>query len=104
MSNRIIYKDTGTPKPWASAHSSGAGLVISAPGAGQHIVICDIMAVSATTVSTVVAGGGDIITSMPAGGISNLTAPIAVGDNKAVYNSAGKISITYYIQNNNRSL
>jgi hypothetical protein len=81
---------------------SGSGY--SAPGAGQHIVICDIIAVSATTVSTVAAGGGDIIAYMPAGGISNLTSPIAVGDDKAVYNSAGKISITYYIQNNNRSL
>ena len=102
MANQVYFKDTGTPKSWASEHQAGAGKILSAPDAGKSIIICDIMASAATVLSTATGGGGTILAYVAAGN-SNLTAPIDDGTNN-VWSSAGNVTITYYIKDNNRGL
>ena len=92
------FKDTGIPKTVTSAHSEGAGLVISAPTAG-HIIIVDILASAATKLTTA-SGAGSTIAWAPAGP-SNLSAPIRVPVTSAVYSSAGNITINYYVERKN---
>ena len=103
MANQVHFKDTGTPKSWSTEHQLGAGKLLSAPGAGKHFVICDIMASASTIISTATGGGGGVIAYVAAGN-SNLTAPIATDEDVNVWSSAGNVTITYYIRDNNRGI
>jgi hypothetical protein len=85
----------GVPSPSRTSSKAGAGEVIAA-SSGDTIVITDILASAATTISTEAAGGGTIIAYVPAG-TSNLNQAIAVPTGSAVFSSAGNVTINHYI-------
>ena len=87
-----IYKH-GTPGIVGVA--DGNGRMAVAPGAGKHILITDIFSFNDATISTV--DGGDCDIARMSAGNANLTSPIMVEENKAVYSDANDVSIVYHI-------
>jgi len=78
---------------------SGAGVVVADPGDGKQIVVVDILA-SAATLFRQTGGSGTIMAYIPAGS-SNLSSGIPIGDSVALYSSAGDVTVTYYIEDQN---
>ena len=78
-----------------TASKTGAGAVIAAV-TGDTIVITDILASAATTISTL-SGAGTVLAYMPAGG-SNFSSGLPVATSAAVFSSAGNVTINYYVK------
>tara|TARA_Y100000592_G_C5396516_1_gene280908 strand:- start:212 stop:505 length:294 start_codon:yes stop_codon:yes gene_type:complete len=85
----------GVPSPSKTANKSGAGAVVAA-SSGDTIIITDILASAATTLSTS-AGGADTIIAYAPAGAANLNQAIAVPTSSGVYSSAGNVTMNYYI-------
>ena len=85
----------GVPSPSRTSSKAGAGEVIAA-SSGDTVIITDILASAATTISTAAAGAGTIIAYAPAGA-SNLNQAIAVPTSSGVFSSAGNVTINHYI-------
>ncbi len=85
----------GVPSVSLTANKTGAGAVVAA-SSGDTIVITDILASAATTLSTSAAGADTIIAYAPAG-TSNLNQGIPVPTSSGVYSSAGNVTMNYYI-------
>ena len=85
----------GVPSPSKTANKAGAGAVVAA-SSGDTIIITDILASAATTLSTSAAGADTIIAYAPAG-VTNLNQAIAVPTGSGVYSSAGNVTMNYYI-------
>ena len=81
------------------AARTGVGTVIAAPGTGKQIVVVDILASAATTLKQT-DGSGAIVAYIPAGS-SNLSYGIPIGINVALHSTAGDITVTYYIEDQN---
>ena len=76
---------------------TGAGTLIAAPGAGKQLVIVDVLASAASTFRQTNVSG-TIMAYIPAGS-SNMRSGIPIGLNKALFSSAGDVTVTYYIEN-----
>ena len=87
------YKYNGHPAPGLTANISGAGSLISAPGAGRYIEIHDVLASESTTLRTNTVTG-DILIYVPVGS-SNLSASITGGVNNSIFSTAGNVTVTY---------
>tara|TARA_R110000751_G_scaffold171517_3_gene277967 strand:- start:4560 stop:4853 length:294 start_codon:yes stop_codon:yes gene_type:complete len=85
----------GVPQPARTANKSGAGAVVAA-SSGDTVIITDILASVATTLSTEAAGGGAIVAYVPAGAVS-LNQAIPVPTSSGVFSSAGNVTVNYYI-------
>jgi hypothetical protein len=79
-----------------TASKTGSGEVITAV-TGDTIVITDILASAATTISTLTGGGGTVLAYMPAGA-SNFTSGLPVATSAGVFSSAGNVTINYYVK------
>ena len=90
------FKDSGIAKTVLTASVTGAGKLVTAPSAG-HVIIVDILASAASTISTATGGGGTVIAYAPAGS-SCLSAPIRVPATSDVWSSAGNMTINYYFE------
>jgi|TARA_R110000824_G_scaffold353977_1_gene541054 hypothetical protein len=91
---------TSNPKGQVPTHQTasktGAGEVVAAV-TGDTIVITDILASAATTISTLATGGGTVLAYMPVGA-SNFTSGIPVATSAGVFSSAGNVTINYYVK------
>tara|TARA_R110000822_G_C15338795_1_gene495938 strand:- start:6635 stop:6928 length:294 start_codon:yes stop_codon:yes gene_type:complete len=92
MSN-TDFKITGHPEAGRTANLSGAGSIIASPGSLRFIAIHDVLASEATTLR-IDSVTGSIIAYIPAGA-SNLSSSVTGGKDKAIYNTAGNVTITY---------
>ena len=92
----LNFRDVGIPLEGRTA-AGGAGNII-APQTGYSIIITDICATASSTISTMGAGGGNILCYAPAEGCTNFTAPINAGFESGVYSSAGNVSIQYIVR------
>ena len=79
----------------STASKTGAGAVIAAV-TGDTIVITDILASAATTISTL-SGAGTVLAYMPAGA-SNFSSGLPVATSAGVFSSAGNVTINYYVK------
>ena len=95
MSYNTNFRESGLPKPVLWASKTSAGTVISAPGAGKHIIIYDILASANTTLKDG-SGGTSYAINAPAGA-ANLTGGMKLEANLEVYSTDGNVTITYTI-------
>jgi hypothetical protein len=79
-----------------TASQSGAGALVAAV-TGDTVIITDILASAATTISTLAAGSGTVLAYMPAG-VSNFSSGLPVATSAGVFNSAGNVTINYYVK------
>jgi len=75
---------------------AGAGELIGAPNAKASYALVDIMASAATTLKET-DNSGDTIAHFPAGH-TGLVAPIKVTAGKAIYSTAGNVTVTYSLE------
>ena len=91
---------TSNPKGQVPTHKTasktGAGAGVAAV-TGDTIIITDILASAATTISTATSGGGTVLAYMPAG-VSNFSSGLPVATSAAVFSSAGNVTINYYVK------
>lgn len=85
----------GVPSVSRTANKAGAGAVVAA-SSGDTIIITDILASAATTLSTAAAGTETIIAYAPLGSTS-LNQGIPVPTSSGVYSSAGNVTVNYYV-------
>jgi hypothetical protein len=85
----------GVPSVSRTANKAGAGAVVAA-SSGDTIIITDILASAATTLSTAAAGAETIIAYAPAGSTS-LNQGVPVPTSSGVYSSAGNVTVNYYV-------
>ncbi len=85
----------GVPSVSRTANKTGAGAVVAA-SSGDTIIITDILASAATTLSTAAAGTETIIAYAPAGSTS-LNQGVQVPTSSGVYSSAGNVTVNYYV-------
>ena len=85
----------GVPSVSRTANKTGAGAVVAA-SSGDTIIITDILASAATTLSTAAAGAETIIAYAPAGSTS-LNQGVQVPTSSGVYSSAGNVTVNYYV-------
>ena len=86
----------GVPSVSRTANNANAYVATIAAGSGDTIIITDILASAATTLSTAVGGAETVIAYAPAGSTS-LNQGISVPTSSGVYSSAGNVTINYYI-------
>jgi len=86
----------GVPTPSRTASSAGAGALVAA-SSGDTIVITDVLASAASTLSTSAAGADTVLAYAPVGA-TNLNQGIAVPTSSGVYSSAGNVTINYYVK------
>ena len=99
------FRESGKPRPGKYANKTGAGTVISPPGAGNAIVIYDIVWLDAGDTSNyarfreqaAAEDDGEMIMFMNRRLGMNLTSPIQVSENMGVYMDGGNGTITYEI-------
>ena len=99
------FRESGKPRPGRHANKTGAGAVISPPGAGNAIVIYDIVwqdpddQYNYTRLREQAAAetDGTQIMFMHRRLGMNLTSPIQVSENMGVYMDAGNVTLTYEI-------
>ena len=99
------FRETGKPRPGRHANKTGAGAVISPPGAGNAIVIYDLVWIDPsdsenyTTLREQESSetDGTIIMYMHRGLAMTLSSPIQISENRGVYSNAGNLTMTYEI-------
>ena len=78
---------------------AGAGELVGAPNAKASYVLVDVMASAATTLKET-DNSGDVIAHFPAGH-TGLVAPIKVTAGKAIYSTAGNVTVTHSLELSN---
>ena len=80
------------------ATTVGSDIIVAAPGANKHIVICDVTVQGSSEGALHTESGGGGIVAYVVDGHQSYSAPIRVPENKPLYsNINAPHTITYYI-------